>query len=131
MNRNELDSYFAIINSVLLKSVVRINKWREKFMLEVLLLYLIIPGRINFLQLEYYGRFGEQRYWQQPGRKFDWLSFNSCLASSHIGKRVAIAFDSSYISKSGQCPPPLSWTLLVRLYQDGKKGTGNIRHWNH
>lgn len=54
MNLNELDQYLELINSVLLKSAVKINKWREKFMLEVLLLYLILPGRINFLQL---GRF--------------------------------------------------------------------------
>ena len=51
MNLNELDQYLELINSVLLKSAVKINKWREKFMLEVLLLHLIIPGRINFLQL--------------------------------------------------------------------------------
>ena len=49
MNLNELDQYLELINSVLLKS-------------EVLLLYLIIPGRINFLQPGRYGRFGEQRY---------------------------------------------------------------------
>lgn len=48
-------------------------------MLEVLVLYLIIPRRINFLQLGRYGRFGEQRYRQQFGDKFDWLSFNSAL----------------------------------------------------
>ena len=44
MNLNELDQYLELINSVLLKSAVKLNKWREKFMLEVLLLYLIIPG---------------------------------------------------------------------------------------
>ena len=44
MNLNELDQYLELINSVLLKSAVKINKWREKFMLEVLLLYLIIPA---------------------------------------------------------------------------------------
>ena len=58
MNLNELDQYLELINSVLLKSAVKLNKWREKFMLEVLLLYLIIPGRINFLQPGRYGRFG-------------------------------------------------------------------------
>ena len=57
MNLNELDQYLELINSVLLKSAVKLNKWREKFMLEVLLLYLIIPGRINFLQPGRYGRF--------------------------------------------------------------------------
>lgn len=74
-------------------------------MLEVLLLYLIILDRLNFLQLGRYGHFGEQRYRQQFGRKFDWLSFNATLAESRLGNRLAIAFDPSYISKSGKCTP--------------------------
>lgn len=60
MTGNELDQYSEIIISVLSKSVVKINKWRERFMLEVLLLYMIIPGRINFLQLGRYGHFEGQ-----------------------------------------------------------------------
>ncbi len=107
MNLNELDQYSDIIISLLSKSAVKINKWREKFMLEVLLLYLIIPGRINFLQLSRYGTHGEQRYRQQFGRSFDWLSFNSSLVKFHFGTRLAIAFDPSYISKSGKCTPYL------------------------
>lgn len=126
MNRNELDQYIAIINTALLKSAVKINKWREKFMLEVLLLYLIIPGRINFLQLGRYGRFGEQRYRQQFGRKFDWLSFNSTLACQHMGKRVAIAFDPSYISKSGKCTPYLGrfWSGCAKMAKKGLEISG-------
>ena len=126
MNRNELDPYIAIINTALLKSVVKINKWREKFMLEVLLLYLIIPGRINFLRLGRYGRYGEQRYRQQFGRKFDWLSFNSGLASSHIGKRVTIAFDPSYISKSGKRTPYLGrfWSGCAKMAKKGLEISG-------
>lgn len=77
MDLNELNQYSEIIIGLLSKSAVKINKWREKFMLEVLLLYLIIPGRINFLQLGRYGRFGEQRYRKQFSHKFDWLSFNT------------------------------------------------------
>lgn len=38
----------------------------------------------NLLQLGRYGDFGEQRYRQQFGRKFDWLSFNASLAESQI-----------------------------------------------
>lgn len=38
---------------------------------------------------------------------FDWLSFNSSLVKSHLGSRLAIAFDPSYISKSGKCTPYL------------------------
>lgn len=48
MKENELDQYLEIIKTVLLNSAVTINKWREKFVLEVFVLYLIIPGRIYF-----------------------------------------------------------------------------------
>ena len=126
MNLNELDQYLELINSLLIKSAVKINKWREKFMLEVLLLYLIIPGRINFPQLGRYGRFGEQRYRQQFGRRFDWLSFNASLAESQIGNRVAIAFDPSYISKSGKCTPYMGrfWSGCAKMAKRGLEISG-------
>jgi len=107
MNHPELDQYFERIKECLIESGAKINKWRERFMLEVLLLYLIIPGRINFLQLGRYGKYGEQRYRQQFERRFDWFSFNSSLVKSHLGTRLSIAFDPSYISKSGKCTPYL------------------------
>ena len=105
MNHTELDQYLEIVKVYLIESGAKINKWREKFMLEVLLLYLIIPGRINFLQLGRYGKYGEQRYRQQFETDFYWLSFNSSLVKSHLGSRLAIAFDPSYINKSGKCTP--------------------------
>lgn len=87
--------------------------------------YKIIPGRINFLQLGRYGRFGKQRYRQQFGHKFDWLSFNACLAKSHTGKRVAIAFDPS-ISKSGKCTPYLGrfWSGCAKMAKRGLEISG-------
>lgn len=126
MKLNELDQYSEIILGLLNKSSVKINKWREKFMLEVLLLYLIIPGRINFLQLGRYGRFGEQRYRGQFSYKFDWLSFNVNLAESQLGNRVAIAFDPSYISKSGKCTPYLGrfWSGCAKMAKLGLEISG-------
>lgn len=126
MNYTELDQYLEIIKVYLKESGAKINKWRENFMLEVLLLYLIIPGRINFLQLGRYGRFGEQRYRQQFGRKFEWLSLNANLAKSHLGNRVAIAFDPSYISKSGKCTPYLGrfWSGCAKMSKRGLEISG-------
>ena len=126
MNQNELDQYFEIINSLLIKSAVKINKWREKFMLEVLLLYLIIPGRINFLQLGRYGSHGEQRYRQQFSQRFDWLSFNAHMAQYHLGNRLAIAFDPSYISKSGKHTPYLGrfWSGCAKATKHGLEISG-------
>lgn len=126
MKNTELDQYFDLIMSVFNKSVLKINKWREKFMLEVLLLYLIIPGRINFLQFGRYGRFGEQRYRQQFSKRFDWLSFNSTLAQGRLGDRLAIAFDPSYISKSGRCTPYLGrfWSGCAKMAKRGLEISG-------
>ena len=130
MNLNELDQYLELVNSVLLKSAVKINKWREKFMVEVLLLYLIIPRRINFLQLDRYGRYGEQRYRQQFGRRFDWLSFNAGLVDSHTGNRGSYCIRAELYQQIGQTHT-LHWPFLVGLCQDGQTGFGNLRYWSH
>ena len=49
MNYTELDHYLEIINNVLLKSAVKINKWREKFMLGILFLYLIEVSQVLYI----------------------------------------------------------------------------------
>ena len=95
-------------------------------MLKVLLFYLIIPGRINFLQVGRYRNFGKQRYRQQFGRKFGWLCFNACLIKFHTGNRVAIAFDPNYISKSGKCTFYLSrfWSGCAKMTKRGLEISG-------
>ena len=96
-----------IINT--LEKMSRINKCRKDFLLEIFVLILSIKGKINFLQLGRYGNFKEQRYRQQFEKEFDFLSFNKELTLSNGGGRYAIAFDPSYISKSGKKTPGLSW----------------------
>ena len=49
MNYTELDHYLEIINNVLLKLAVKINKWREKFMLGILFLYLIEVSQVLYI----------------------------------------------------------------------------------
>jgi hypothetical protein len=70
---------------------------------------LSIKGRVNFLQLGHFGNFKEQRYRQQFEKPFPFLDFNKELALSHGGKRFVIAFDPSYINKSGKKTPGLGW----------------------
>ena len=43
-----------------LKSVVNIHKPFEKTFMDTMKLFMVIPDRINFLQLGKYGRFSEQ-----------------------------------------------------------------------
>lgn len=92
-------------------SAAKLSKSFEKVIIEVLILYMVIPGRINFTQLGKYGRHGEQCYRQNFGRlrskSLNWLRFNVSLALRYFGSdgRKAIAIDPSYISKSGKKTP--------------------------
>jgi len=79
-----------------------LGKWRKDFIINVLWLILSIHGKINFLQLARYGKRGEQHYRNQFSKKFDFLAFNSAIVKAHCSKNIVIAFDPSYIPKSGK-----------------------------
>jgi Transposase DDE domain len=86
-----------------------INKWRRDFIKDVLWLFLSINAPINFLQLGRYGKFGEQRYRQHFEVDFNFFNFNASLVQQHCGTRLAIAFDPSYIPKSGSKTDGVGW----------------------
>lgn len=86
-------------------STAKINKSFKRNIIEILILIMCIPRKINFLQLGRYGKRSEQCYRQTFAREFDWLQFNMNLASSRFQygmKRLAIAIDPSYVSKAGK-----------------------------
>jgi hypothetical protein len=92
-----------------LNNISNLNKCRKDFICEVFILFLSIKGRVNFLQLGRFGSFGEQRYRQQFEKPFDFLSFNKELVLANGSGRYIIAFDPSYISKSGKETTGLDW----------------------
>ena len=70
-------------------SAAKLSKSFEKGIIEVLLLYMVISGKINFTQMGKYGRHGEQCYRQHFGRlcskSLNWLHFNVSLALRYFG----------------------------------------------
>jgi hypothetical protein len=104
----ESTSYKVQVKNILNK-MKGINKWRYDFMIEVFGLFLSIKGRINFLQLNRFGNHGEQHYRNQFESHFDFMSFNKALIDEHASKQLTIAFDPSYISKSGKATPGVGW----------------------
>ena len=101
-----LNQYKGICSDVLNKLTTKLNKSFKSFLMETLILYMVIPGRINFLQLGRYGKSCEQRFRQNFSKDFDWLEFNLSLSDRILtGNRKAIAIDPSYISKSGKQTP--------------------------
>lgn len=108
MTTREQKPYISLIINVLNK-ISTFSKSRKSFMSEAFILFLSIKGRINFLQLGRYGTHGEQRYRQQFEKPFPFMDFNKELVLSHGSGRYAIAFDPSYISKSGKKTPGVGW----------------------
>jgi Transposase DDE domain. len=103
---NLLNQYKSICTDILNEVTTKLNKSFKTFLMETLLLYMVIPGRINFLQLGRYGKSGEQRFRQNFSKDFDWLEFNLALSERVLtGERKAIAIDPCYISKSGKQTP--------------------------
>src|SRR5690606_34810762 len=82
-----------------------INEWRRRFIVEVLMLFLTIRGRINFLQLSRYGQYNECTYRTGFEREFDFLSFNTHLIKEYGGVNCILGFDPTYLRKSGKHTP--------------------------
>ncbi len=108
MTTKGIKTYNNLIINILNK-LPNINKRRKDFLVEIFVLLLSIKGRINFLQLSRYGNFKEQRYRQQFEKQFDFLEFNKQLVLSTGGGKYAIAFDPSYINKSGKSTPGVGY----------------------
>ena len=106
-----LDQYTGICKEALQDCASKLSKSFESVIIEVLLLYMVIPGKINFTQMGRYGRHCEQCYRQNFGRlrskSLNWLRFNAALALRYFGAegRKAIAIDPSCISKAGKKTP--------------------------
>lgn len=102
-----LDQYRDICGDALKGYTAKLNKSFKTVFIETLLLYMVIPRKINFTQLGRYGTYCEQCFRQNFTKEFDWLSYNLLLSEKIFGKqdRKAIAIDPSYISKSGKRTP--------------------------
>jgi hypothetical protein len=120
-----------------LKSVPNISKPFEKVIMDALNLFMVIPDRINFLQLGRYGSFSEQTYRNNfENDKFDWFSLNESIIGEHLsGSRKAIAVDPSFIPKSGHKTPWIGyfWSGSAGDYKRGLEimGIGVIDVDNH
>lgn len=90
-----------ITNILKSEEFILLNKSRKKFVNHVLILFLSIKGRVNFLQMERYGQYCEQSYRESFKEEFNFFEFNKALIST-ISPNVIIGIDPSYLSKSGK-----------------------------
>lgn len=86
-----------------------LSKSQSKFIVNILLLFLCMRGRHNFLQMSREGSHNEKTYRCQFEKKFNWLPFNIDLVKEHSSGDVILGFDASYIPKSGKHSPGLGY----------------------
>jgi len=86
----------------ILKKIPRIGEWQRKFIIHLFALWFSIRGRHNYTNLARYGQYGEDTYRHNAGRYFPFLTFNQHLVEQFLSKDCMIAFDPTYLSKSGQ-----------------------------
>ena len=108
MKTNPLDQLKGICEQ-LLSRVANLHKSFKHFFIETMICYLSITGRVNFSQMARFGKSCESRFRQNFKRKFDWVAFNTGLASRTEGHLRAIAIDPCYIPKSGKKTPGLGY----------------------
>ena len=122
-----LDQYMDIFKDAVEDSAAKLTKSFEKILIEVIILFMVIPRKINFTQMGRYGSHVEQTYRNAFGLKksksIDWLKLNVSLAKRFFGQqgRWAIAIDPSYISKAGKKTPHIGrfWSGCAQSVKHG------------
>lgn len=99
VNQNIKQLIIKVLQS---KTFSNLNKARKDFILSVLWHILSIKGKINFTQLGRYSNYCEQTHRIHFEQEFDFLSFNKILCEQITDKERILAFDPSYIPKSGK-----------------------------
>ena len=86
-----LDQYMDIFKDAVEDSAAKLTKSFEKILIEVIILFMVIPRKINFTQMGRYGSHVEQTYRNAFGLKksksIDWLKLNVSLAKRFFVNR--------------------------------------------
>ena len=68
-----------------------------------------IRGRYNFLNMSRYGSYSEQSYRNNFEKRFNFIAFNAELINQSCSSHKILAFDPSYIPKSGKHTDHVGW----------------------
>jgi hypothetical protein len=103
MTDNRYPNIKSLIYSVLEKSKLNnLKDCRKKFIVCALSCFASIKGKINFLQMERFSDKCEQYFRIHFENKINFQDFNLTMIKDKITECV-VAFDPSFISKSGKC----------------------------
>ena len=98
-----------LLTAKILSKIPKVDKWQQKFIIHLFWLLIAMRGKVNFEQLGRYSEHNEGTFRNNFAKFFDFLSFNQKLIEEVCEKELAIAFDPSFISKSGKQTPGLGY----------------------
>ena len=104
MKTNKKDTFNkgkTLVNAIIEK-IGKQNKAREKFMVNIFILFMGLGGRYNFTNMSRYSDYSEQTYRNNFDKPFNFIAFNKNLILENCSTHRIIAFDPSYIPKSGK-----------------------------
>lgn len=123
MNKTALDQYEEIVTDALKRCSAKLYKSFKTAFIQLMILYMVLPRKINFTQMGRYSDSSEQRFRQLFEREFDWMQFNLFLMRQRFDESVrkALAIDASYISKSGKKTPYIGkfWSGCASAMKQG------------
>lgn len=105
----------------ILSKMPNVTKWQKDFMINLFCLLFAYRGRHNFENLGRQSDYNESTFRNNYSKSFDFLSFNQALIREYCSDELVIAFDPSFISKSGKHTPGLGyfWSGCAGLAKNG------------
>jgi hypothetical protein len=93
------------LTMTILQKMPDISKWQLEFLLHNFEHQCSIRGKHNFMNMSRYSTKNESTYRSNYGKEFAFEQFNYELITGSLSNEKAVAFDPSYISKSGRKTP--------------------------
>ena len=93
----------------ILRKMSSIGSWQFKFMSNLFSLLLAMRGRYNFTNMARWSSAAESTFRDNYAKTFAWLEFNRLLVEQYLSDDLAIAFDPSFLPKSGKHTPGLGY----------------------
>lgn len=101
----------TILNQILIATGIR--KTQTTFIEILFTIWLAIPGRINYANLERFSSLNEKTFRNWFKKPVEWIHLNANLVQSlqtkkYMGKRLILAVDATSNRKAGKCTPGLA-----------------------
>ena len=79
MDKTAPDQYEEIVTDALKSCSAKLRKSFKTTFIQLMILYMVLPRKINFTQMGRYSDSSEQRFQQLFECEFDWMQFNLFL----------------------------------------------------